>query len=124
GWGGRVVGWGVKGRGVEGGAEPAADHHPVPALPGGHRGRAAPARADHGRQRAGQGALPGARTGGAEVDGPLRCWPGGATPRNPPVTCGPCDFVAGALAPCPGGRPPRTPPWPPAPPTARPRPSP
>src|SRR5215467_10930142 len=30
--------------------------------------------------------------------GPWPCWPGGATPRNPPMACGPCDFVAGALA--------------------------
>src|SRR6266702_7283191 len=44
------------------------------------------------------------------VAGALPCWPGGATPRNPPLACGPCDSVAGALPCWPGGTTPRNPP--------------
>src|SRR6266702_2612192 len=41
---------------------------------------------------------------------PWPCWPGGTTPRNPPLACGPCDSVAGALPCWPGGTTPRNPP--------------
>ncbi len=40
-------------------AAPAADHDPLPALPGGHRGGPAAAGADRRAHRAGQGAVPG-----------------------------------------------------------------
>ena len=61
--GGPVRG-GVQRHAVHRPAAPAADHHPVPALPGGHRGRATAAGADLGRRWPGQGALPRPRAGG------------------------------------------------------------
>src|SRR5690348_2323297 len=40
------------------------------------------------------------------------CWPGGATPRNPPVACGPVPSSPGRGRIGPGERPPGTPRWP------------
>ena len=45
------------------------------------------------------------------VTGPWPCWPGGATPRNPPMACGPVPSSRGLGPAGPGERPPGTPRW-------------
>src|SRR5215471_9324559 len=52
---------------------------------------------------------PGGLRPDSSVTGPWLCWPGGATPRNPPVACGPIPPSPGRGPAGPGERPPGTP---------------